>query len=236
MIQLQDTDAGAEVIHLAENGFCADGEQEALVADGALEIGGTLPVNTDGGSDRERRADRRVGPAAGARGRAAAPRAGPASGRFRAIRRSATRSSTALPAPPACRSCRSEVLRSGHAGHARAGRAPALGPPARARAGARDRRRPRRRRRARKRLAAAVRDAGWLELRDDAGATARRSRAASRPRSSPTRSAVRWPTSRSPGPCSRGDLARRAGRGRRRRCASSRSRRRSSTSRSCPAR
>ena len=32
-IQLQDTDAGAEVIHLAENGFCADGEQEALVAE-----------------------------------------------------------------------------------------------------------------------------------------------------------------------------------------------------------
>jgi len=37
------------VIHLAENGFCADGDQEALVADGALEIGGPLPVNTDGG-------------------------------------------------------------------------------------------------------------------------------------------------------------------------------------------
>ncbi len=49
VIQLQDTDAGAEVIHLAENGFCADGEQEALVADGALEIEGRLPVNTDGG-------------------------------------------------------------------------------------------------------------------------------------------------------------------------------------------
>ena len=49
VIQLQDTDAGAEVIHLAENGFCADGEQEALVADGALEIDGPLPVNTDGG-------------------------------------------------------------------------------------------------------------------------------------------------------------------------------------------
>jgi acetyl-CoA C-acetyltransferase len=49
VIQLQDTDAGAEVIHLAENGFCADGEQEKLVAEGALEIGGRLPVNTDGG-------------------------------------------------------------------------------------------------------------------------------------------------------------------------------------------
>ena len=30
VIQLQDTDAGAEVIHLAENGFCADGDQEQL--------------------------------------------------------------------------------------------------------------------------------------------------------------------------------------------------------------
>jgi acetyl-CoA acetyltransferase len=49
VIQLQDTDAGAEIIHLAENGFCADGEQERLVADGALEIDGTLPTNTDGG-------------------------------------------------------------------------------------------------------------------------------------------------------------------------------------------
>jgi acetyl-CoA acetyltransferase len=49
VVQLQDTDAGAEVIHLAENGFCADGDQERLVADGAFEIGGRLPVNTDGG-------------------------------------------------------------------------------------------------------------------------------------------------------------------------------------------
>jgi acetyl-CoA acetyltransferase len=49
VIQLQDTDAGAEIIHLAENGFCKDGEQERLVAEGALEIGGSLPTNTDGG-------------------------------------------------------------------------------------------------------------------------------------------------------------------------------------------
>jgi acetyl-CoA C-acetyltransferase len=49
VIQLQDTDAGAEVIHMAENGFCADGEQEKLLADGATEIDGPLPVNTDGG-------------------------------------------------------------------------------------------------------------------------------------------------------------------------------------------
>jgi acetyl-CoA acetyltransferase len=47
--QLQDTDAGAEVIHMAETGLCADGDQEKLLADGATEIGGQLPINTDGG-------------------------------------------------------------------------------------------------------------------------------------------------------------------------------------------
>jgi acetyl-CoA C-acetyltransferase len=49
VIQLQDTDAGAEIIHMAECGFCADGEQEKLLADGATEIHGAMPVNTDGG-------------------------------------------------------------------------------------------------------------------------------------------------------------------------------------------
>ncbi len=47
--QLQDTDAGAEVIHMAENGFCADGDQEKLLVDGATEITGSIPINTDGG-------------------------------------------------------------------------------------------------------------------------------------------------------------------------------------------
>ena len=49
MAQLQDTDAGSEVIHMAENGFCADGEQEQWIAENATEIGGRLPINTDGG-------------------------------------------------------------------------------------------------------------------------------------------------------------------------------------------
>lgn len=49
VLQLQDTDAGAEVIHLAENGFCADGDQEKLILEGATAIGGSLPTNTDGG-------------------------------------------------------------------------------------------------------------------------------------------------------------------------------------------
>jgi acetyl-CoA C-acetyltransferase len=47
--QLQDTDSGSEVIHMAETGLCKDGEQEALIADGATQIGGRIPVNTDGG-------------------------------------------------------------------------------------------------------------------------------------------------------------------------------------------
>lgn len=49
VIQLQDTDAGSEIIHMAENGFCADGDQEKLLAEGATEITGRLPINTDGG-------------------------------------------------------------------------------------------------------------------------------------------------------------------------------------------
>ncbi|MFM6854337.1 MAG: thiolase family protein [Sphingopyxis sp.] len=47
--QLQDTEAGAEIMHLAENGFCNDGDQEAWLAEGCTELNGVLPVNTDGG-------------------------------------------------------------------------------------------------------------------------------------------------------------------------------------------
>jgi acetyl-CoA acetyltransferase len=47
--QLQDTESGAEIMHMAENGFCADGEQEAWLAEGATKLTGRLPVNTDGG-------------------------------------------------------------------------------------------------------------------------------------------------------------------------------------------
>ena len=47
--QIQDTESGAEIMHMAENGFCADGEQERMIRDGETRIGGKLPINTDGG-------------------------------------------------------------------------------------------------------------------------------------------------------------------------------------------
>ncbi len=47
--QLQDTETGAEIMHMAENGFCQHGEQEQWLANGDTEICGRLPINTDGG-------------------------------------------------------------------------------------------------------------------------------------------------------------------------------------------
>jgi acetyl-CoA C-acetyltransferase len=49
VIQVQDTDSGSELIHMAENGFCEHGEQERLLERGETDIGGRLPINTDGG-------------------------------------------------------------------------------------------------------------------------------------------------------------------------------------------
>ena len=49
VIQIQDTESGAEIMHMAENGFCAHGEQERLIRDGVTRLGGTMPINTDGG-------------------------------------------------------------------------------------------------------------------------------------------------------------------------------------------
>ncbi len=47
--QIQDTEVGHEIMHLAECGFCQDGEQEALIKEGGTEIDGRIPINTDGG-------------------------------------------------------------------------------------------------------------------------------------------------------------------------------------------
>jgi acetyl-CoA acetyltransferase len=47
--QIQDTESGAEVMHMAENGFCRDGDQEKWLAEGRTQLDGDLPINTDGG-------------------------------------------------------------------------------------------------------------------------------------------------------------------------------------------
>jgi acetyl-CoA acetyltransferase len=47
--QIQDTESGAEIMHMAETGLCKDGEQEHLIQSGATRIGGSMPINTDGG-------------------------------------------------------------------------------------------------------------------------------------------------------------------------------------------
>ena len=47
--QLQDTESGAEIIHLGETGLVAHGEQAQAYANGDFRIDGRLPLNTDGG-------------------------------------------------------------------------------------------------------------------------------------------------------------------------------------------
>jgi acetyl-CoA acetyltransferase len=47
--QLQDTESGAELMHMAEVGLCEHGAQPELVETGATAISGAHPVNTDGG-------------------------------------------------------------------------------------------------------------------------------------------------------------------------------------------
>lgn len=49
LAQIQDTESGAEIMHMAETGLCKHGEQAALISAGETEIGGRLPINTDGG-------------------------------------------------------------------------------------------------------------------------------------------------------------------------------------------
>jgi acetyl-CoA C-acetyltransferase len=47
--QIQDTEAGAEIMHMTETGLCAVGEEEKLITLGQTEIHGPRPINTDGG-------------------------------------------------------------------------------------------------------------------------------------------------------------------------------------------
>lgn len=47
--QLQDSESGHEIMHMAETGLCEHGEQEYMLQNGQTHINGRLPVNTDGG-------------------------------------------------------------------------------------------------------------------------------------------------------------------------------------------
>ncbi|SNR65632.1 Acetyl-CoA acetyltransferase [Haloechinothrix alba] len=47
--QVQDSDSGSEIIQMAETGLCEHGEQESMIERRETDIGGRLPVNTDGG-------------------------------------------------------------------------------------------------------------------------------------------------------------------------------------------
>jgi acetyl-CoA acetyltransferase len=47
--QLQDTDSGAEIYHMAETGLCEHGAQQKLLDLGETAPTGRLPINTDGG-------------------------------------------------------------------------------------------------------------------------------------------------------------------------------------------
>ena len=49
LAQIQDTESGAEIMHMSENGFCGDGDQEKWLAEGRTRLDGALPINTDGG-------------------------------------------------------------------------------------------------------------------------------------------------------------------------------------------
>ena len=46
LAQLQDTESGAEIMHMAENGFCKDGEQEKLLQDGDTKLNGSGVFST----------------------------------------------------------------------------------------------------------------------------------------------------------------------------------------------
>jgi acetyl-CoA acetyltransferase len=47
--QVQDTDSGAEIYHMAETGLCEHGEQQQLLDLNETAPTGRLPINTDGG-------------------------------------------------------------------------------------------------------------------------------------------------------------------------------------------
>ena len=72
--QLQDTEAGAELMHMAENGFCEHGEQERMMQRRRDRDRWPVPGEHRRRLSRQRRTDRCVGPAPGVRERAAVAR------------------------------------------------------------------------------------------------------------------------------------------------------------------
>ena len=70
--QLQDTESGAEVMHLAETGLCEHGEQETLIAERRHRAGRAAARQHRRRLPGLRRADRSLRVAAGARDRASA--------------------------------------------------------------------------------------------------------------------------------------------------------------------
>ena len=49
LVELQDTDAGSEIIYSEELGLCKAGEGGRLIDEGATEIRGRIPINVSGG-------------------------------------------------------------------------------------------------------------------------------------------------------------------------------------------
>ena len=74
--QVQDTESGAELIHLAECGLCEHGEQDGAVRDRRDRDRRQAPGQHRRRLPRQRRAGRRLGAAPGLRDRDAAPRRG----------------------------------------------------------------------------------------------------------------------------------------------------------------
>ena len=74
--QIQDTESGAEIMHMAETGLCKDGEQEQLIQSGATAHRRLDADQHRRRLHRQRRADRRVRAAPGLRERPPAARRG----------------------------------------------------------------------------------------------------------------------------------------------------------------
>ena len=104
--QIQDTESGAELMHMAETGLCEHGEQERADPQPADRDRRPAADQHRRRLPRQRRADRRVRAAPGARERAAAARRRRRPPGARASPRWPSPTSTARPASAPARCCR----------------------------------------------------------------------------------------------------------------------------------